>query len=155
MLAQARQQHPDEADHPGAAMAARPPDQFDQRGPLHTHIGGWMEQEAAKLPEPDGVPPQADGVPIQSKRLRAGREEAKGRLDRVQRREGGTAHWQLPGAEDKAAAIQANPAHRQPERQRQGASQVLLTMFDAGSVVRLVDATSHLWITEGCVLDSA
>jgi hypothetical protein len=47
-------------------MSARLPDQFDQRGPLHTHVGGWMEQEAAKVPEPDGVPPQADGVPIQS-----------------------------------------------------------------------------------------
>jgi len=28
-------------------------------------------------------------------------------------------------------------------------------MFDAGSVVRLVVATSPLWITEGSVLDGA
>jgi hypothetical protein len=44
---------PDEADHPGTAMAARLPDQFHQRGPLDTYVGGWMEQEAAKVPEPD------------------------------------------------------------------------------------------------------
>src|SRR5215218_5577925 len=81
-----------------------------------------MEQEAAKVPELDGVPPQADGVPVQGKRLGAGGEEAKGGLDRFQRREGGSAHWRLPGAEGKAAAIQANPSYRQPERQRWGAS---------------------------------
>lgn len=120
-----------------APRCRRPPDQFDQRGPLHTHIGGWMEQEAAKLPEPDGVPPQADGEPVQGKRLRAGGEQAKGGLDRFQRRKGGTTHWRLPGAEGKAAAIQPNPPYRQPERQRR-APRRCSDHADADPVVPLV-----------------
>jgi hypothetical protein len=106
-------------------MLARLPDQFDQRGPLHPRVGGGMEQEAAKVPEPDGVPPQADGVPVQGKRCGPGGEEAKGGLDvssgeRVGRHIGGSLELRAT-----AAAIQANPSYRQPERQWRGASQTL------------------------------
>jgi hypothetical protein len=50
---------------------------------LHGNAGGWMEQEAAEVPEPDGVMSQADRVAVQGKRLLASGKEAKGRLDRI------------------------------------------------------------------------
>jgi hypothetical protein len=62
-------------------MSTGPADQLNQCSPLHASAGGWMEQEAAKVPERDGVPSEPDGVPLQGKWLWAGRQEAKGCLD--------------------------------------------------------------------------
>jgi hypothetical protein len=145
---QARQQYSDKTDHPRAATSTRPSDKLDQRGPLHANAGRWMEQEAPKVPETDGVLPQADGLAVQGKRLWAGREKAKGRLDRIQRRDGRTTHWRLPGAEGM------QPPSRQPlltdSLTSIGALQMLWPCpMQAYGLFH--EATATLWTTEGNV----
>ena len=45
----------DEADGPCPSMSTGPFDELNQCGSLHIKGGGWMEQEAAKVPQPDGL----------------------------------------------------------------------------------------------------
>jgi hypothetical protein len=81
-----------------AAAPASPPDERNQRGALLGDAGGRVEQNGLQLPEPDRRDRQADAATIQGKRLWAGRQEAKRRLERVEGRAVGTAHGRLPDA---------------------------------------------------------
>jgi hypothetical protein len=84
-VTQARQEHADKADHPRATPATRSSDKLNEDGTLDADASGRVEQDGPKLPQPDGSPLQADGVTLQGKRLRSGREEPKRRLEGIQR----------------------------------------------------------------------
>jgi hypothetical protein len=68
------------------------PDKLRKDSTLHLHARRWVEHHCLQIPKPDGPGPQADRRTVQGKRVRAGGEETKRRLQHVERQRAGTAH---------------------------------------------------------------
>jgi hypothetical protein len=82
-----------------------------QHGTLHADACVWTKQHGPQVPKPDGSGLKADRRAIQGRRVRAGSEQTKRRLQHVERRGAGTAHGGSSIRAGGAAAIEADATH--------------------------------------------